>query len=127
MHLLSFCIWDKQVVGDGHGFTQSGGVVFGTSNQLNASGASVLGGIGNTASGLYSAISGGNGNIALGFASAILGGLSQFEYGKYLEILVSIHIYIYICNISTVIFEPSMHDIRVNNHRYLFHLSHDRR
>lgn len=51
-----------QVVGDGHGFTQSGGVAFGTCNQLKAHGASILGGLGNTASGMYSAIGGGNGN-----------------------------------------------------------------
>ena len=51
-----------QVVGDGHGFTQSGGVAFGTGSQLKANGASILGGLGNTASGQYSVITGGNGN-----------------------------------------------------------------
>ena len=71
-----------QVVGDGHGFTQSGGVVFGYGNQLLANGASILGGSGNTGSGLYSEISGGRKNTAYGFASAISGGVSRIEYGQ---------------------------------------------
>ena len=58
-----------QIVGDGHSFSQSGGVAFGTGNKLMADGAAVLGGIGNTASGQYSTVSGGTGNTAPAFAS----------------------------------------------------------
>lgn len=66
-----------QIVGDRHGFTQSGGVIFGTGNQLSTNGASILGGVGNTASGQYSAIVGGNGAATSDFASTATGGGKQ--------------------------------------------------
>ena len=76
-----------QVVGDNHGFTQSGGVVFGTGNQLAANGASILGGSGNTGLGLYSEISGGRRNTAYGYASTISGGVARLEYGLSVYVL----------------------------------------
>ena len=63
-----------KVVGDGHGFNVSGGVVFGYKNRLFAKGVTVLGGSSNTASGMYSSISGGNSNTAAEDSSSISGG-----------------------------------------------------
>ena len=65
------------VVGSGHSYTQSAGVVFGAANALIAANAAVLGGAGNIASGNASVVSGGKNNQAKARVAAISGGDSN--------------------------------------------------
>jgi len=63
------------IVGPGHGYTSSGGLVAGSNNRVNAEAGSVTGGVSNTVSGHASSIAGGDRNSASGAATSIAGGL----------------------------------------------------
>lgn len=69
------------VVGDEHGYTANGGVVFGFSNTISARGATVTGGNTNTASGQDSSVSGGEGNTASAGGASVSGGRTNTASG----------------------------------------------
>lgn len=62
------------VVGEGHNYSQSSNVVFGSFNRVNGIEASATGGQSNTASGSNASVSGGRGNLASGPDSSVSGG-----------------------------------------------------
>ncbi len=62
------------IVGPGHHYTASGGLVAGTGNTISGVYATVSGGTGNTASGGWASVSGGGGNTASGMAASVGGG-----------------------------------------------------
>lgn len=66
------------VVGSGHEYTSTGGIVAGIDNSISGLGASVLGGTNNSASGELAVVSGGAFNQAIGEESAVSGGVSNF-------------------------------------------------
>lgn len=69
------------VIGSGHIFTSTAGVVAGEDNEIGAPFASVLAGQNNSASGEAAVVSGGAFNQANGEASAVSGGVSNFAQG----------------------------------------------
>jgi hypothetical protein len=70
------------VIGDGHRFNGSGGLVAGALNTINGQGATVTGGEGNTANGQYSTVSGGADNTASGGDASVSGGGSNTASGN---------------------------------------------
>ena len=62
------------VVGSGHSYTQSAGVVFGAANAITGANAAVLGGAGNVSSANVSVVAGGINNIAKAGAAVVSGG-----------------------------------------------------
>jgi hypothetical protein len=70
------------VIGDGHRFNGSGGMVAGVLNTIDGQGATITGGEGNTSNGLYSTVSGGVGNTASGGAASVSGGGSNTASGS---------------------------------------------
>jgi len=69
------------IVGPGHEYTASGGLVGGTQNTINGVFASVSGGTGNTASGGCASVSGGGHNTASGIAASVGGGGGNMASG----------------------------------------------
>ena len=69
------------VVGDGHHWTRSGGILAGRDNTASGSYASVLGGTWNTASGPWASVSGGFQNTASGVYDSVAGGLANTASG----------------------------------------------
>ena len=65
------------IVGSGHSYTQSAGVVFGAANAVTGANAVVLGGSGNVSSATVSVVSGGKNNIAKAGATVVSGGESN--------------------------------------------------
>lgn len=65
------------IVGSGHSYTQSAGVVFGTANAVTGTSAVVLGGAGNVSSANASVVSGGKNNTASAATSSVSGGESN--------------------------------------------------
>lgn len=65
------------VVGSGHSYTQSAGVVFGAANAVTGANAVVLGGSGNLSSASVSVVSGGKNNVAKAAAAVVSGGESN--------------------------------------------------
>lgn len=66
------------VLGRGHTFTSTGGIVAGEENSISAPFASILAGRENVASGSHSCVSGGAFNQATGEESSVSGGVSNF-------------------------------------------------
>ena len=75
------------VIGDGHEYHSSGGLVAGLSNFLAADGASIAGGYYHQASGVYSFIGGGVGGCTQGEASAMVGGEGNSVTGQFAAVL----------------------------------------
>ncbi len=69
------------VIGPGHSYSGTGGIVAGRDNHVSGSSCSLLGGSGNLAGGVNTTISGGHLNRSHGFASAVLGGASNRAHG----------------------------------------------
>jgi len=69
------------VVGDGHGWTSSGGIIGGESNTASGKSASVIGGTFNTASGVGAIVTGGSNNTASGWFSSVSGGTANTASG----------------------------------------------
>ena len=65
------------VVGSGHSYTQSAGVVFGAANAITGANAAVLGGSSNVSSANVSVVSGGKNNISSAVAAVVSGGESN--------------------------------------------------
>ena len=74
------------VVGEGHRFSNFGGLVAGQENTISGQFASVTGGWSNTASAGWSSVSGGRLNQANGGASAVSGGSSNIASGWYASV-----------------------------------------
>ncbi len=70
------------VVGNGHSYSQYGGVVFGSRNVINRAGATVKGGAYNRATGAFSSVSGGTDNTSSGDKSSVSGGWSNLASGE---------------------------------------------
>ena len=71
------------VVGPGHGYSSSGGLVAGLDNKISGHYASVTGGHVNQATADFSSVSGGGANRATGFSSSISGGYSSQTTGSH--------------------------------------------
>lgn len=69
------------VIGPGHSYSGTGGIVAGNDNHVAGSSCSLLGGSGNLAGGVNTTISGGHLNRSHGFASVVLGGASNRARG----------------------------------------------
>jgi hypothetical protein len=70
------------VVGSGHSYTQSAGVVFGAGNAVNRFAATVVGGYFNVASGQGSSTTAGLLNRSIGSYSSVTGGDTNWAYGS---------------------------------------------
>lgn len=71
------------IVGSHHGYSATGGVVFGSQNAINRVGAVVTGGFLNLARGRYSSVSGGQANTASGSRSSVSGGNGRTATGLF--------------------------------------------
>ena len=69
------------IVGQGHTYTNHGGLVTGIGNTIAGPGAVVTGGWKNVANGWASSVSGGHGNEASGIGSSVSGGASNMASG----------------------------------------------
>jgi uncharacterized coiled-coil protein SlyX len=74
------------IVGDGHEWTASGGIVAGYRNTASGDYASVFGGEGNIASGLIASVSGGDDNTASGPYASVSGGRMNLASGDYASV-----------------------------------------
>ena len=70
-------------IGQGHSYTQYGGLLAGSNNIVAAPNASISGGSRNLAPGYYSSISGGFSSLALGYASSVSGGADNTASDTY--------------------------------------------
>ena len=71
------------VIGPGHSFASSGGLVAGYSNSISGPYAAVTGGDENMAAGLAASVSGGSHNSALGVAASVIAGYHNTAAGDY--------------------------------------------
>ena len=71
------------IVGSGHSYTQSAGVVFGAANAINGANSVVLGGSENVSSANVSVVSGGINNVARAAAAVVSGGERNIASGDF--------------------------------------------
>ena len=70
------------VVGPNHRYNSPIGLITGYANKLGAMGASVTGGVNNTASGQFSSVTGGSENVASGQVASVAGGYANEAAGS---------------------------------------------
>lgn len=70
------------IIGRGHTYSSSAGLVGGIFNTITGPFATVLGGGGNTASGQQAVVAGGRDNVASGFQAVVSGGYKNVSFGE---------------------------------------------